>query len=182
MKEIEILVKVNEDKDVIDKILKKYKFIGIKKTIDMYYYHENNINLNPKSTMPKEWFRIRDKNKEYSICYKKDVFQGKKWLYSDEYETKVNDLNNTKKIIEKLGFKELIRVDVIKHIYEDKNYEIVLEEVKNLGLFLEIESKKSGNVKKTKKNILELIKSFNIKYEEMNDGKPEMLLRRRKIK
>ena len=58
----------------------------------------------------------------------------------------------------------------------------MLEEVKNLGLFLEIESKKSGNVKKTKKNILELIKSFNIKYEEMNDGKPEMLLRRRKIK
>ncbi|MGV8086703.1 MAG: class IV adenylate cyclase [Candidatus Woesearchaeota archaeon] len=182
MKEIEILIKVNEEKETITNILKKYKFIGLKKTLDIYYYHEYNNNLNPKSGMPVEWFRLRNKNKEYSICYKKDTFQGKKWLYSDEYETKVADVNNAKKIIEKLGYKELIRVDVIKNIYEDKNYEIVLEEVKKLGLFLEIESKKSGNVKKIRKNILKLIKSFNIKYEEMNKGKPEMLLSRRKIK
>jgi predicted adenylyl cyclase CyaB len=182
MKEIEILVKVNENKKVITNILKKYKFVGIKKSLDIYYYHDDNNKLNPKSKMPIEWFRLRNKNKEYSICYKKDIFQGKKWLYSDEYETKVSDLNNTKKIIEKLGYKELIKADIIKHIYEDKNYEIVLEEVKELGLFLEIESKKSENVKKIRGSILELIKSFNIKYEEMKNGKPELLLKRRKTK
>jgi predicted adenylyl cyclase CyaB len=182
MKEIEILVKVNEKKSVLDRILKQYKFIGAKKTLDIYYYDKNNTQLKPKGKMPKEWFRIRNKEGKYSICYKKDIFQGKKWLYSNEYETEVKDFVTIKKIIKNLEFKELIKVEVIKSIYEYDNYEIVLEEVKELGLFLEIESKKSGNVTNIRKEILKLIESYNIKFEEMNKGKPELLLERRNRK
>jgi predicted adenylyl cyclase CyaB len=44
-------------------------------------------------------------------------------------------------ILTKLGFEELVTVNVVKHIYHTSEYEIVLEEVERLGLFLEVEKK-----------------------------------------
>ena len=76
-----------------------------------------------------------------------------------------------------MGLKELVRIDNNKHIFETEEFEIVLEEVKNLGLFLEVENKNlKGTIKEIKNSILKFIKNLNFKFEEMNQGKPELML------
>ena len=56
-----------------------------------------------------------------------------------------------------LGFRELVRIDNMKYVFLDSDYEIVLEEVKGLGLFLEVEKMHvDDDVLKVKENIQKL--------------------------
>lgn len=84
-------------------------------------------------------------------------------------------------IFKKLGLKELIRVEVIRHFYHYGNYEITLEEVNKLGNFIEIEYKLSDddvNVDTIKAEIRSTVESLGIATgEEQQAGKPELLLR-----
>ena len=47
MKEIEILVEVYDDIDIVKKAFEKFNYIGLKKTIDEYYYDPKRENLKP---------------------------------------------------------------------------------------------------------------------------------------
>ena len=67
--------------------------------------------------------------------------------------------------------------------YTFKDYEIVIENVKDLGLFLEVEycTDIDGDVKMEKK-IQEFINSLGINVsEELNIGKPEMYMKKHNI-
>ena len=52
--------------------------------------------------------RIRRKNNDYYITYKDDVFDNDKWLYSNEYETRIEDIDMVRVIFDKLGLKKLL--------------------------------------------------------------------------
>ena len=186
MKEIEILVEVYDSIDKIKELLKKYEYVGLKHTIDEYYYDPNNSFLKPdKNNQLSHCLRLRSKNKEYSITYKDDVFENGKWLYSNEYETKVEDINMLKEIFNRLGLKKFIEINNKKEIYKTDKYEIALEDVKDLGLFMEVEycTNEDVNVVEVKKEIQNFIDKLNIKVsDELNMGKPEMYLRKHNIK
>lgn len=180
MDEIEILVRLNEEKKKIIAKLKKYKFIGTKNVLDIYYYdpQRENLKQDPNGGL-KECFRLRNKGVKNFIAYKIDYFNGDKWSHSDENETEIANFEIAQKIIKHLGLKELVRIDNKKYIFETSEFEIVLEDVKDLGLFLEVENKNlSGNIKEIKNKILKFIKDLNLKFEEMNIGKPELMLRK----
>lgn len=186
MKEIEILAEVLDSKEKVIVALKKskLKFIGSKKTQDVYFFDPKRKNLQMKNgKCPKEWFRIRKKDDESYITYKEDVFEREKWTHSHEYETKVHDFEVLKQIIKKLGFKELVTINNIKHTYESKDYEIVLEEVENLGLFLEVEKlnvRDDADINRIRKEIQEFIDSLGVMVKpDSNMGKPELLLKKR---
>ena len=125
------------------------------------------------------------KNKEHYTTYKVDKFdEDGKWLYSDEYETKFDDLFMLNNIINKLGFKELLTIHNSKRTYETGKYEIVLETVKDLGYFLEVEycTNEDVDVKEVKKDIQNFIDSLELNVsEELNMGKPEMMIRKNNI-
>ena len=90
-------------------------------------------------------------------------------------------LNN---IINKLGFKELLTIHNSKRTYETGKYEIVLETVKDLGYFLEVEycTNEDVDVKEVKKDIQSFIDSLGLNVsEELNMGKPEMMIRKHNI-
>lgn len=182
MKEIEILVQVLSSKNKALKQLKSFKFLGSKKTLDVYYYDPLRQELKPeKNNRLRASFRLRQKDKHCLMAYKKDIFDKKdKWLHSEEHEIEISDLRTAENIIEHLGLKTLVEIDNIKHTYQYKNFEIVLEEVKNLGLFLEVEVlkfKDNEKVKEVKELIWQFIKSLNLEIsEELNAGKPELML------
>jgi predicted adenylyl cyclase CyaB len=188
-KEIEILFELNEDLNkVIKKINKnkKIKKVGIKNTLDIYYYSEHHKILTPKNNKLEQCLRIRKtQNKKY-ITYKQDYFDNKNiWLYSDELETEVGDDAVLKNILNCLGYKELIVVENKKTIFKDKDYEICLEEVKSLGNFIEIEYHypPNKNILEAKEKIREFIKKNDINIgKELNMGKPELLLRKKFLK
>ncbi len=184
MTEVEVLVRVFDDKETVLNKLSKYKFIGESSVLDIYYYDELRSNLKPIDNKIYECFRTREKNNKNYLTYKVDKYSSDgKWLYSEENETIIEDAIVMKKIIANLGLKELIRVKTVKLIFLYGNYEIVLEEEETLGLFLEVEYK--GEILtdelKIKKEIQEFIDSLSIKVsEELNSGKPELLLNLKK--
>lgn len=144
MKEIEILVEVKSSKEEALSALKSFQNKWEKHTLDMYYFDPMRKQLQKsEDAYPIERLRLRDKNGIAYITYKKDIFDDAwKRIYSNEFETKVEDFSTIKNILEVLWFTELVVVDNIKHTYESELYEIVLEEVQNLWLFLEVEKKR----------------------------------------
>ena len=181
MNEIEILVQVNEDIKKVKDVLKKYKYVGLKHTIDEYYYDPKRKTLKPdKDNQLSHCLRLRSKNKDYYITYKDDVFENGKWLYSKEYETKVENIKILKQVFKKLGLKKFIEINNKKEIYVTDKYEIALEDVKDLGIFLEVEysTNEEVDVVKIKKEIQKFIDDMNLNVsEELNMGKPEMYMR-----
>ena len=186
MKEIEILVEVYDDIETAKNTLKRFEYLGLKHTIDEYYYDPKREDLKPdNNNQLSHCLRLRSKNNEYSITYKDDVFEKGIWLYSNEYETEIKSLDILKEIFKRLGLKKFIEIDNKKEIYKTDKYEISLENVKDLGIFMEVEycTNAEIDIKKVKKEIQEFIDNLNIKVsKELNIGKPEMYLRKHNIK
>ncbi|MCK4781351.1 class IV adenylate cyclase [Candidatus Parcubacteria bacterium] len=188
MKEIEILVQVLEKIDTAKKKLNdSLKYIGDKDIIDFYFYNPLKYKIDPSDEHPlKEIIRVRKANNKSFITYKKNKFDEKgNWLYSDEEEVEVSNSQSAIKIIKKLGFKALIEVKNTKSVFVNDKYEVVLEKVKDLGYFLEVEIRnptKDINVESAKNGIRQFIKDLNIKVgKELNIGKPELMLKKKLI-
>ena len=181
MKEVEILIKVKSEKNEVLAKLNNFNFAGKKEVLDIYFYDKKRDSLKPKKGRLTECFRLRKKDETNYITYKVDKFdKSGKWLYSEEEETEIKDFNIAVKIISSLGLKPLVEIDNIKHTYYTKEYEIVLEEVKDLGLFLEVERLNVGdeeNIAQIKKEIFSFINAMGIEFgDELNSGKPELML------
>ena len=185
MKEIEILVEVYDDINNVKEKLKKLEYIGLKHTIDEYYYDPKRDELKPdENNQLNHCLRLRTKDNEYCITYKDDVFDNDIWLYSNEYETKIENIDITREIFNKLGLKKFIEIDNKKETYKYNDYEIVIEDVKDLGLFMEVEycTDDDVDIKKIKNEIQLFIDSLELNVsEELNIGKPEMYMKKHNI-
>lgn len=186
MKEIEVLVEVYDDILSIKDKFKNFKYNGLQKTIDEYYYDSKSDLLKPdKYNQISHCLRLRSKNDEYFITYKDDVFEDGKWLYSNEYETKIESIEMIKEIFNKLGLVKFIEIDNNKESYIYNNYEIVIENVKDLGIFMEVEycTNDDVDVKLIKKEIQSFIDSLKLNVsKELNMGKPEMYMKKHNIR
>ncbi len=184
MKEVEILITFDNTKEEVLNILSSFEFIEEKEILDIYYEDPKRDNLKPEPNLRiNEIFRLRKKGNQNLLTYKKNHFEKNRWIYSDEYETTVADYEKIKKIIENLGFEIQIVVKNKRKIYRYKDYEITLEEVEKLGLFIEVErmlDMNSQNEKVTKNEIREFIKSLNLKnVKELDLGKNQLMLRKK---
>lgn len=183
MKEIEILIEVKSSKEEAHKVLSKFTEHGVKRTIDIYFHDPLRKDLQPgEDNRLLNAFRIRQKDGKNSLAYKIDHFQGDEWTYSDEFETEFEDFEQMLHIVNNLGLEELVRIDNEKHTFTTPEYEIVLEDVKNLGLFMEVEKLEEvpdDKVAETKQEIRHFLESLDIELgEEQNAGKPELILRK----
>ena len=181
MKEVEILVEVYDNKEKVFDVLKQFKFKGENETLDIYYFDPLRGNFKViDNKFPIECFRLRSKSQKYYMTYKKDNFENGAWIYSDEEEIEISNFEIGKTIIGNLGLKELIRIDNNKHTFETEKYEIVFEEVKDLGCFLEVEAfnvNDDENIMKVKQEIQNFIDKLGFKVsDELNTGKPELML------
>jgi adenylate cyclase class 2 len=185
MKEIEILVEIKSSKDDVIKALADFEAHGIKRIVDLYFVDPLRGELKPdENGRLRACFRLRKKDGKASVAYKNDYFgDNDEWLYSDEHETKIDDFDIMAHIIESLGFKELVRIDNEKYTFTTPDYEIVFEDVKDLGYFLEVEKLQEvpdDQVAKIKAEIREFITGLGMKIgKEMNAGKPELMLSQR---
>lgn len=183
MKEIEILVELHSDINQAKKIMSKFKNNGVKRTIDTYYYDPMRKNLKPNDKLQiDECFRLREQNNKTYLTYKIDKFDDNNiWLYSDEYETEVENKKQIINIIKALGLKKLLIIKNNKTSYSTDKYEIVLEEVEKLGNFMEVElcTDEDVDIKETKKEIQTFIDSLGLNVSsELHMGKPEMMIRK----
>jgi len=155
--EIEIQVNIENSKPLLEFLEKNAVFQKENHQIDEYFspIHRNFIEVRPVE----EWLRLRDSSGKYSINYKNWHFdKNGKGHYCDEYETKIEDLNQLRKILEVLNFKSLVVVDKVRKIWTYGEYEISMDSVKGLGYFVEIEYVGKDNQADPKKITDEMVK------------------------
>ncbi len=187
MKEIEILFFLKEPIVLAKKKIGKvdWKIVSV---TDTYFKSEDHSRLSPGDDFRlTASLRLRDKGKKYHLTYKNDYFdQAGAWLYSDEHEIEISDIKTFHAILTALHYKELIAVKNKKHLCRVDGYEIALEEVKGLGNFIEIEYCEKKAIRKNKIEALkevmrQYLRGKQIKFgEELNAGKPELILRKQK--
>lgn len=153
--ELELKVKLddvewNKSQDIVKN---DAVYLGDENHLAVYYYPEYR-------ELENEWLRVRDQNGTY-------VFNYKKWVdinYCEEYETIIDNPNNFEKILFSMGFKKLGVIDKVRvgYLYNDK-YKISFDNVKDIGLFMEIEVKKvTLSYVDECKELIDLLNKFNL--------------------
>ncbi len=124
--EIELKYSISDRKVFEDRLEKlDAKFIKEYFMSDTYYIMPENI-----------YFRVRQKADIYELNYHEVASEA----HTNEWETKIGDPKMMNEIIQKLGFQIDVVVAKNRAVYKYKNSEVVIDDVKNLGIFLEIES------------------------------------------
>lgn len=132
--EIEIKARFS-DKEKVEARLKNIKAKEEKKKhqIDEYYNHPQR-----DTRKTNEYIRLRlsPASKEGVFAYHLNLRNG----VNKEYEVKVDDVDTFKKILELSGFQLLGIIDKKRKAYTFKNFTITVDEVKDVGNFVEVET------------------------------------------
>ena len=183
--EIEIKIEVNESsfknaRNLLRKIAIKK---GKTKQIDTYYSSKEEGYLGAEK-FPYKWLSIRERDGKKIINYKYYYPEGaEKHEYCDEFETEVSNSEMMDLIFNKLGANKIAIVDKIreKYIFKDE-FEIVLDTVKDLGYFIEVEAlKDQGGVTKTRQKVKDFINDLKIEdYRTDYRGYPFLVFEKMK--
>ena len=126
--------------------------------------------------------RLRESKKGFSLNYKKwHNEDNNKTISCDEFETKIENIEAFKKLFKNLNFKELIIVEKKRNVWNYKDAEIAIDEVKELGNFIEIEAKGNfTNIEETKKYLYKILEELGIEVGEQDfEGYPYLLLKQK---
>lgn len=122
---------------------------------------------------PVQYLRIGTRNGKTILCYKHYYINPDgSPHYCDEFETLVENRDQLEKIFSALKMRTVLEVDKQRETFVYKDVlEIALDNVKNLGYFIEIESLKDlGGIDKAKEEIFKAAKEIGLK-ELRIDGK-----------
>lgn len=182
--EVEIKVKIDNFDTIKKTLLRVGKLSKSVRQIDEYYVpcHRDFFSHKP---YPIEWLRIRT-NPDGSIfeydksLNKKDGSQ----YYAEEYETKISQPDELRKILKFLDFRKITTIDKHREYWNCGNFEVCLDGVKGLGLFIEVEAKgEFKDVKKAREECIGFLDKLgvkNYKNKQIRTGYPDLLLKRLK--
>lgn len=176
--EIKIKLSEKEFKELHLFLKENADFQGKSRQEDTYYepmYRKFINDQFEKGLSVLEWLRI-------GVRGNKKILNYKHWYdnkYCDEYEIEIDDAHNLDKIFKVLGIEELVVVDKIrnKFMYLNK-YEIALDQVKELGYFVEIEVKEYESTPLEEyDSLLKVAKGLHLPLENLDKvGYPYHLL------
>lgn len=190
MREIEITVKIFDSVEKTKDILARQglKIVDTYSTKDIYLSQDTNLSQSIESVLNKSVIlrQIVTPSKVIKkIVHKNKVYDGDTLLYEDKINLKCEDLENAKLLFEALDFKELVIVQYDSFVYQKEGLELSFQNVKDLGLLLEIESDKKKleseeNVMQEKRRLYNLAKSLSLNIgDELNIKKAKALIKKR---
>ncbi len=90
---------------------------------------------------PYEWLRLRESAKGSSINYKHFHPENvEKTSHCDELETKVENIETIRKIFHSINMNEVAVVEKTRTTWMFETVEVVIDEVKDLGSYIELEA------------------------------------------
>jgi adenylate cyclase class 2 len=181
--EIELKLALSESKfiKITNKLEKEAKFIKASQQTDDYYTPKTHSFLETK--YPFEWLSVRYRDGKASINYKHWYPENTKYTtHCDEYETEVSDKNQVDLILKALNFIKFVSVKKKRRVFSySDSLEIALDEVQELGYFIEVETIKDfGSVEKAREIILIFTKSLGLKDTKTIPGGYASALMRKK--
>jgi adenylate cyclase class 2 len=147
--------------------------------IDAYYNAPHRDFLAPPAVS--EWLRIRTEARGSSINFKRwHPVEALIKTHADEYESKIEDVEAVRRLLEALDFTLLVTVDKTREEWELPDVEVVFDHVKGAGHFVEFEFKgDADNVEDATARLEEFIDSLGVALgDPVNRGYPHILLGR----
>lgn len=152
MEEIELTFKLENTREELEDIFKTGEFEFVKKYIikDIYMCIDCVDVINTKNRdILKDSIIIRNVEDEVAVIYKKKIYdENGDTIYRERYDMKVDSVDNALKIFKNIGYKELINLTDYVSEYKYKNTKVFLENIQELGSFLEMELD-AGNSKES---------------------------------
>jgi predicted adenylyl cyclase CyaB len=166
-KDTEIEIKIPVSKSAFlrakRKLLKIAKLIKVSHHLDDYYIPAHRNFLAPR--YPYEWLTIRKRDGK-SILNFKHLYpeETREKTHSNEYEVKIEGIEQLEKIFLSLNFKKFLSIDKKREVFQYQNkFEIGLDEVKKLGFFIEIECLKDlGSHQRARKELFSFAKNIGL--------------------
>lgn len=163
--EVEIKAICSDFKE-IEKLLKIKEAEFIKKAYQTdIYYNAPNRDLRETN----EYIRVRysDQNKEGIFAYHVNINEHA----NKEYEVKIDDFKVFIQILETFGFKQLGKIEKERIVYMLNGFVITLDDVKNIGKFMEIETncEKESEINDRRDECISLLENLHISRENLTD-------------
>jgi len=177
--EVEIQVIIKNPEKAETRLNEVWKFVKSRKQVDKYFVlpHRDFFAKDP----PIEYLRVRHEEGKNHLNYSFLHFRDDGWLRStDEYETLVDEPEVVEEIFEKIGLVLKVTVKKTRKYFDCGDFEVTLDQIENLGDFMEVEAKKDfGGIDKTRKACEDFLNSLNVEYEIQKEmGYPRMLYRK----
>ena len=156
------------------------KKLGVEHQIDTYYNAPHRDFLAEPDVS--EWLRLREESGRSSITYKRWLpLKAKVKTHCDEFESQTSDGEAMRKLLEALNFTELIVVDKRREEWLLDDVAVALDEVKNLGSFVEFEYKGDADtVAEAHRHIEQCIAKLGTKLGDTHTGYPHQLIAKRR--
>jgi predicted adenylyl cyclase CyaB len=176
--EIELKLPLKNGQYVADFLNKNGKFKYENYQDDSYYnpahrdFLENKDNVN-------EWLRIRKDGDRALITYKDwQPHETRIKTHAIEYETGIDSYDQLEKIFGALNLKKLIHVKKVRKSWNFKDTEISIDEVEELGSFIEVEYKGNlSDVEQARKYLFKILEEIGAETGELETrGYPYLLL------
>lgn len=183
MNEIEVKAKVTN----LSVLKKKLDKLGIKLSPpitqrDLVYFPKDLVsdftNMDKRGKRTKApALRIREQGKKIIFTYKIPVSNN---LDKLEFESGIDNPEAMASICEQLGFVLHVRVNKIRRKASFNGYEICLDEVEELGTFIEVEKMSDEPGEVIQKELWEFLKTLGIKEEDRQLYGYDILLEKKK--
>lgn len=175
MKQIETTGEVCQSLDEINDILTKQNFKIIRKSrIEDKYMSQfvnqlnsdNIISILEKSVLLRKL--ILDGKEINKITYKDKKYDNGILLYEEKTSVSIDSIEDAENLFLKLDFKNLVNVNYNCTVYSNDNMELAFQDVENLGMLVEYESKEdfdgksSEEINKKKLEMLEEIRNLGL--------------------
>ena len=172
MSELEITCQVFKDILKIKEELERRGF-SYKKEFwidDTYFYNKQTKKFSVKEGKLTDSLVVRyvNENDKKIICKKYDSTGIEKSVL------RVEDIQEAEKHLLLLGFEKMLTLKYKNYMYENEEYIVYIQEVKDLGVFIELEAKNQNN--KTVDGLIKFIKTMDLQAgTEFNIRKAELL-------
>lgn len=152
--EIEIRAAVDSINHLKEDLAKKASFLGSSSEDDLYFKHASDLER-------KLVLRIRRKQDGSALTFKSKS-QGEDTAWHD-VDLPLSNPDDLEAILRHNNYKEVVRIYKTRHTFSFQNYEINLDEIKDLGTFIEIEGRGSENERFViEKNISKILLDLDI--------------------
>jgi len=177
--EVEIKIQISNPEKIEKKILTKGKFVTERQQTDKYFVPKTEDWFEKKPVT--KYLRVRYEQGKHHLNYSDAKYDSNNiLLVSDEYEIKIENPQTAEDFLKRLGYVLKVTVTKTRKYFEVEPFEIVLDNVAELGDFIEIESKKDfGSVEKTRQACFDFAKELVILADQSkykSRGYPNMIL------
>lgn len=185
MKDIEITCEVFECIEKINDTLLKEGFNFIETFIldDIYMYNKNNNEFFIKEGKISDTLIIRNVDNEDKkiVCKKRKYNEEGMEISTSKAVLKVKDIESSEKLLNVLGYERYLRMIDTNYMYENDKCTVYIQDIKDLGTFLELEAKNIEDKEESLLNLIEYVKGFGLKIGTKFDIRKAEILYKKKI-